>query len=167
MAREKPRYDGILGERFTYEELKSEGFFELRFFALMEHYGIEYDDKKLNSRLSWMSWRELALALAHDHVPGCQMVIESGRKSERAITDLIITFSLSLAEYKGKSINAAAGHLARKLPHLELSPQSIRRRFYNLKKQGRDINVRDDRDALSMERIVANITITAARDKLR
>ena len=138
MAREKPQYDGILGERFTYEELKSDGFFDLRFFALMEHYGIEYDEKKINDRRSWLSWRELALALAHDHVPGCQMVIRSGRKSERDIEPLVILTALTLARLEGKSVNAAAGHLAKRHPEWGLSQPSISRRFYTLKKEGLD-----------------------------
>ena len=104
MAREKPNYDFPLDERFTHEELQVEDFFERRFHALMEHYDIDYDKKKLNSRQSWLSWRELALALAHDHVPGCQIKIKPGRKSERSIEDLVILTTLTVAKLEGRII---------------------------------------------------------------
>ena len=81
----------------------------------------------------------LAFELAVDHVPGFQVKprppirgLAGGRKSD-VTKDIVILGELLRAEEEGRSVSAAARHLADRCPEWGITDKTIRQRYYKMK----------------------------------
>ena len=135
-------YTGILNEPMplpretilgpTLEEQTAQNLepFLRRIVALFNLYGI--DPKTDNA------WMSLAVALAHNHVPGFQYgERKPGAPYKRAGDDVTLYFEVKRLIAEGKSINSAC-HIIEKRGVLEdLKACSIRQRYYDYTKEGK------------------------------
>lgn len=135
-------YTGILNEPMrlpqeiivgpTLEEQKAqtgEAFLH-RVGALFNHYGI--DPKTDNA------WMFLALALAHNHVPGFQFGgTKPGAPYKRAGDDITIYFRVKHLVAEGQSINNACRIIEKRGVVKDLKASSIRQRYYDYTKEGK------------------------------
>ncbi len=98
--------------------------------ALFNHYGI--DPKTDNA------WMSLAVALAHNHVPGFQYGgTKPGAPYTRAGDDVTIYFEVNRRVAKGKSINNACHIIEKGGVVKDLKANSIRQRYYDYRKEGK------------------------------
>ncbi len=135
-------YTGILNEPMpllrntvvgrTIEEQKNQRIESLqhRVGALFNHYGI--DPAADNA------WINLALSLAHDHVPGFQFGGKKpGAPYKRAEDDVTIYFEVKRLLAEGKSINSACQIIEKRGFVKDLKASAIRQRYYDYIKEGK------------------------------
>jgi hypothetical protein len=140
----RKRYTGVLlkpmtplllkGSREELEAAHLRCFKELaeRRDALLQHYGIDDDGSE-------MPFRKLALALATEWVPGFRFEPPKSRAlSPETTRDTEILIVLGKAEHADKSVNAAAGHLAKRWGG-GVKATTIRQRYYTLKRGGSEL----------------------------
>jgi len=99
-----------------------------RLWLLLQHYGISFDDRE--------HWYKLALCLAHDHVPGFQVVRRGADRAWDYERERQLNRDVLSHMKKGHSASRACVFLARKGPYRDIPAnsedaraRSIRRRF--------------------------------------
>jgi hypothetical protein len=133
---QKSDYDGVLMKKMTprypslldpegQEARALEEYFE-RVVALFRHYKINPKDED--------AWMHLALALAHNHVPGFTFGRERGAPHKRGVDDIIIWSQVKRHEAKGLTVNNACRLIEKQGIVKGLKAQSIRQRYYDFSK---------------------------------
>ena len=116
--------EAVISAEEARDQLRAEVLEKLR--LLLDHYGISRDDKQY--------WRNLALALARDHVPGFQIAQPTKRgpkKSWMPDEEIRLHMDVSGLVQKGQTVRSACFNLANRAIYRDRrrNSEALRRRF--------------------------------------
>ena len=137
MARQKPRYTGVLRRRMPNPTVPPVEWLEAyieRIIALTDHYGVD--------RRAPDSWEHLALALAGDHVEGFQIHLgKGGRPPDPRQTAMDIALFVEVWKAREENRTDASAYRIvanrRRARGIKMTEVTLRKRFNDLIKPGR------------------------------